>query len=151
MLPSHLDYFQVKSPLGSRPDTKRGDHGTPQSHNHWFIVSNHVWGPYMDIKFTVIALNWRPNHLWLHTTLESQWSHYMILEVSWDDLWILLLGSHNFMVTALGSRVWSGLRIYNHGMPQPSADPNLLQVSLKLGWGSPLLYASGPHERTHTA
>ena len=30
-------------------------------------------------------------------------SHYTILEVSWDDLWTLLLGYNDFMVTALGS------------------------------------------------
>ena len=29
----------------------------------------------------------------------------MILEVCWDGLWRLSLGSHNFMVTALGSCV----------------------------------------------
>jgi hypothetical protein len=32
-------------------------------------------------------------------------SHYMILEVSWDGIWTLLLGSHNSVVTNLGSRV----------------------------------------------
>jgi hypothetical protein len=31
--------------------------------------------------------------------------HYMILEVSWNGLWTLLLGSHNFMVMTLGSCV----------------------------------------------
>jgi hypothetical protein len=30
-------------------------------------------------------------------------SHYMILEVYWGGLGHFLLGSHNFMVTALGS------------------------------------------------
>ena len=44
----------------------------------------------------------RVSHIWLHTTLEGMWSHYVILELPWDTLWTLLLGSHNLMVTALG-------------------------------------------------
>ena len=31
---------------------------------------------------------------------------YMILEVPWDGLWTILLGSHYITVTALGSCVW---------------------------------------------
>jgi hypothetical protein len=30
----HLDYFQKPS-LGGRPNTKPGDHGTPNAHNRW--------------------------------------------------------------------------------------------------------------------
>ena len=33
----HLDYFQKPS-LGGRPNTKPGDHGTPNAHNRWFIL-----------------------------------------------------------------------------------------------------------------
>ena len=45
MFHGHLDYFQ-KPPLGGRPNTKPfGDHGTPNAHNCWFILSHHVWGP----------------------------------------------------------------------------------------------------------
>ena len=33
MFHGHLDYFQ-KPPLGGRPNTKPGDHGTPNAHNH---------------------------------------------------------------------------------------------------------------------
>ena len=44
---------------------------------------------------------------WSHmtSTLHSDelWPYYMILEVSWDVFWTLLLGSHDFVVTALGS------------------------------------------------
>ena len=36
----------------------------------------------------------RANYIWLHTTLESSWSQYMILKVSRDGLWTRLLGSH---------------------------------------------------------
>jgi hypothetical protein len=32
MVHGHLDYFQIP-PLGGRPNTKPGDHGTPNAHN----------------------------------------------------------------------------------------------------------------------
>jgi hypothetical protein len=59
---------------------------------------------------TWILIHWnrislRPGNIWLHTTLEGPWPHYTILAVSWDGLWTLVLDSHNFMVTALGSCV----------------------------------------------
>ena len=38
-------------------------------------------------KLVEITFGWGPGHIWLHTTLESPWPHYMILEVSWDGLW----------------------------------------------------------------
>ena len=41
MFHNHLDYFQ-KPPLGGRPNTKLGDHGTPNAHNHWFILFYNV-------------------------------------------------------------------------------------------------------------
>ena len=43
MVHGHLDYVQ-KPPLEGRPNTKLGDHGTPNVHNHWFEFC-HVWGP----------------------------------------------------------------------------------------------------------
>jgi hypothetical protein len=33
----HFDFFQ-KPPLGGRPKTKLGDHGTPNAHNRWLIL-----------------------------------------------------------------------------------------------------------------
>jgi hypothetical protein len=42
MFHCYLDCFQ-KPPLGGRPSTKLGDHGTPIAHNHWFILIYHVW------------------------------------------------------------------------------------------------------------
>ena len=77
MFHGHLDYFQ-KPPLGGRPNTKPGDHGTPNAHNRWFILFYHVWGP------AWIEIHW--NSIWLrarsHTTshFEGPWSHYLILE-----------------------------------------------------------------------
>ena len=34
----HLDHFQ-KLPLGGRPNIKPRDHGTPNTHNRWLIVT----------------------------------------------------------------------------------------------------------------
>ena len=75
-----------------------------------------------DYKNIEITFGWGLGTIWLHTTLEDPWSHYMILKVSWDGLWTLSLGSHNFMVTALGLCVewplvllrWEGSIPYNH-------------------------------------
>jgi hypothetical protein len=49
---------------------------------------------------------WGPGHIWLHTTLEGPWPHYMILEVCCDGLWTRFFWALTiFMVTALGSCV----------------------------------------------
>jgi hypothetical protein len=37
-----LGLFQ-KPPLGSRPNTRPGDHGTPNAHTCWFILFYHAW------------------------------------------------------------------------------------------------------------
>ena len=86
----HLDYFQ-KPPLGGRPNTIPRNYGTPNAHNCSFIIFYHVWGPTW-IKFPWTTFNWGPGHMWLHTTLEDPWPHYMIVEVSWDNLWTLSFG-----------------------------------------------------------
>ena len=80
----HLDYFQ-KTPHGGRLNTKPGHHGTPNVHNRWFILLYHVRGP------TWRVFGWGTGHIWLHTTLEDPWPHYMILKVPWDGLWTHLL------------------------------------------------------------
>ena len=78
-----------------------GDHGTPNAHNYIYIF-NHVWGPtWMNIHWN--SVGWVPNHIWLHTTLKDPWPCYMIAKVSGDGFWTLPLGSHDFMVMALGS------------------------------------------------
>ena len=66
MFHGHLDYFQ-KPPLGGRPNTKPGDHGTPNAHNRWFILFYHVWGP------TWIEIHW--NSIWLRARSHMT-SHY---------------------------------------------------------------------------
>ena len=67
----------------------------------YFIVCE---DPY-EYEFIETSFGWGPGHTWLHITLEGPWPHYVILEVFWDGLWILLLRCHNFMVTALDSCV----------------------------------------------
>ena len=54
----HSDYFS-KSPLEGRPNIKPGDPGTPNAHNHWYILFYHVWGP------AWIGNHW--NSIWLGT------------------------------------------------------------------------------------
>ena len=55
---------------------------------------------------------WGPGHIWLHTTLEGLWPHYMVVEVCWDGLWTLFFWALTFfMVTALGSCVKWPLRL----------------------------------------
>ena len=94
MFHGHLDYFQ-KPHLGGRLNTKLGDHGTLNAHNHWFILSYHVRGPaWREVYWNSIW--WRPSHIWLHTTLEDPWPHYMILEVCWDGLRTLSFGLSQF-------------------------------------------------------
>ena len=70
MFHGHLDYFQ-KPPLGGRPNTKPGDHGTPNAHNHWFILFYHVWGPaWIEIHWNSIWLRAR-SHMTSHYTWGS--------------------------------------------------------------------------------
>ena len=104
MFQIHLDCFQ-KSPLAGRPNTKPGDRGTPNVRNRWFILFYHVWRP------AWIKIHW--NSIWLRARSHMS-SHY-----TWGPVTTLhdiggglgtafghfLLGSHNFMVTALGSCV----------------------------------------------
>ena len=95
MLHGRLDYFQ-KPFLQGRSIIKLGDHGAPNAHNRWCILFYHVWIP-VRIDIIKIAFGWGPNHIWLHTTwlwsyVGTAFGHYV-------------LGSHNFMVMALGSHV----------------------------------------------
>ena len=70
MFHGHLNYFQ-KPPLGGRPNTKPGDHGTPNAHNRWFILFYHVWGPaWIEIHWNSIWLRAR-SHMTSHYTWGS--------------------------------------------------------------------------------
>ena len=68
MFHGHLDYFQWP-PLGGRPTTKPGDHGTPNAHNRCFILFYHVWW------LTWIEVHW--SSIWLgarsHRTSHYTW------------------------------------------------------------------------------
>jgi hypothetical protein len=79
MFHGHLDCFQ-KSFLGIRPNTKPKDHDVPKSHNRWINIIYHVWPLWIEIHWNSIWLKAR--YIWLHTTLEGPWPHYMIMEVS---------------------------------------------------------------------
>ena len=61
-------------------------------------------------KFNEIAFGWGSGHIRLQTILEGMWPHCMILEMSWDGLWTLLLGSDDFIVMALGSCTYGQFR-----------------------------------------
>jgi hypothetical protein len=62
MFHGHLDYFQ-EPPLGGRLNTKPGDHGTPNTHNHFFILFYQVWGPSWIKKFIELAFGWGLGHV----------------------------------------------------------------------------------------
>ena len=115
MFHGHLDYFQ-KPPLGGRPNTKPGDHGTPNAHNRWFILFYHVWGPaWIDIHWNSIWLR-----AWSHMTSHYTWGSVTTPTWCWRCVGTafghFLLGSHSFMVTALGSCVkWPLIDFQDHG------------------------------------
>ena len=106
MFHGHLDYFQ-KPPLGGRPNTKPGDHGTPNAHNRWFILFYHVWGP------AWIEIHW--NSIWLrarsHMTSHYTWGSVTTLHDFGGVLgrpldtffWALTISWSRLL-----ARVWSG-------------------------------------------
>jgi hypothetical protein len=103
MFHGHLDYFQ-KPPLGGRLITKPWHHGTPNAHNYWFILFYHVRGPaWIDIHWNSIWLRTR-SRMTSHYTWGSVTTLHDLGGVLGRPLDTFLLGSHNFMVTALGSR-----------------------------------------------
>ena len=104
MFHGHLDYLQ-KPPLGGRPNTNPGDHGTPNAHNRWFILFYHAWGPaWIEILWNNIWLRaW--SHMTPHSTWKSVTTPHEVGGVLEQAFGHFLLGSHNFMVSALGSCV----------------------------------------------
>jgi hypothetical protein len=112
MFHGHLDDFQ-KPPLGGRPDTKSGDHGTLNIHNCWFILFYHVWIPaWIEINWNNIWLRVR-SHMASHYTWRSVTTVHDLKGVLGRPLDTFLLGSHNFMVTALESCVkWPLMQLF---------------------------------------
>ena len=96
-----LTILNKKPPLGGRPNTKPGDHGTPNAHNCWFILIYHVWPAWIEIHW---------NSIWLraqsHMTSQYTWGFVTTLNdfggVLGHPVDTFFWGSHNFMVTALG-------------------------------------------------
>ena len=89
-----LDYFQ-KPPLGGRPNTKPGDHGTLNTRNCWFILYYHTWGP------AWIEIHW--NSIWLrvqsHMASHNTWGSVITLHDFGgvlDGLWTLSFGLSQF-------------------------------------------------------
>jgi hypothetical protein len=74
MFHDHLDYFQ-QPPLEVRPNTKPGDHGTPNAHGRWFILFYHAWGP------ACLEIHW--NSIWLKARSHMA-SHY-----TWGSVTVL--------------------------------------------------------------
>ena len=78
----HWDYFQ-KPPRGGRPNTKLGDHGTPNAHNCWFILFYRVQEP------SWIEIHW--NSIWLrarsHTTSHDTWGSMTTLHDFGGVVW----------------------------------------------------------------
>jgi hypothetical protein len=104
MFHGHSDYFH-KPPLGGRPNTKLGDHGTPDTHNRWSILFYHVWRPaWIEIHRNSIWLKAR-SHITSHYTWGPVTTVHDVGSVLGRASDTFLLGSHNVMVTALGSRV----------------------------------------------
>ena len=112
------------------PIQNRGDHGTPNARNHWFILLYHVWGP------AWIEIHWYSIWLRAHSHMTSHYTWGSVTHTP-TSCWRcvgtafghFLLGSHNFMVMALGSCVkwplvlaWSILRGWSH---QPLLAPSI--------------------------
>ena len=118
MFHGHLDYFQ-KPPLGGRPNTKPGDHGTPNAHNRWFILFYHVWGP------AWIEIHW--NSIWLrarsHTTSHYTWGSVTTLH-DFGGVVGRPLDTFFWALTISWSRllawVWSGPKLLTRSRVQPS-------------------------------
>ena len=107
MFHGHLDYFQ-KPPPGGRPYTKPGDHGTPDVHNHRFVSFYFIMCEgACEWKFTEITFCRGPRSHILHTALEGQRPHLMILEVSWNGLGTLSFWALTILWSRHLARMWS--------------------------------------------
>ena len=131
MFHGHLDYFQ-KPHLGGRRNTKQGDHDTMNSHNRWFILFYHVRGPAWT--------NFHWNNIWLrdrsHMTPNYTWGFVTALHDDFEGVLgrrpldtHFLLGSHNFMVTAL-AHVWSWPSVACNPPTRVTKGPHFPQNSL---------------------
>ena len=98
-------WIVLKPTLGGRLNTKLGDECTPNTHNNWFILFYHTWGPgWIETHWNNIRLRAR-SYMTSHDTWRSVTTLHDFGHVLGRPLVTLFLGSHNFMVTALGSCV----------------------------------------------
>ena len=105
MAPNGSCFVVTLPPLGGRPNTKPGDHDTPNAHNRSFILSYHVWWPaWIQIHWNTIWLRLR-SHMTSHHTWGSVTTPHDLEDVVGTAFGHFLLGSHNPVVTALGSCV----------------------------------------------
>ena len=97
-------FFQ-QSPLGGRPNTKLGDHGTLNAHNHKLILLYQVWGPtWIDIHWNCIWLR-----AWSHMTSQDTWGSVTTLHdfggvLGWP------LDIFFWALTILWSQLWARVR-----------------------------------------
>ena len=83
-----------KPPLGGRPNTKPGDHGTPSAHARRFISTYHAWEP------AWIEIHWSSIWSWSHITSHYTWGPVTTLHEFGGGLETtafahFLLSSHN--------------------------------------------------------
>ena len=88
------------NPLGSRPNTKPGDNGTPNTHSRWFILFYHMWGP------AWIEVHW--NSIWLkaRSRMTSHYTRGSVTEVhDFGDVLRRPLHTFFWALTIHGSRL----------------------------------------------
>ena len=70
------------------------------------LYFEHFWRPtWIEIHW--IVFGWGFNPIWLHTTLEGPWLHYMNLEVCWDGLLDTFVWALTISWSRLLAHVWS--------------------------------------------
>ena len=94
MFYDYLDYFP-KPPLGGRPNKNSVDLGTPNVHNHLFILFYHAWGPaWIEIPRTNFRSRAR-SHMTPHSTWGSVTTLHDfegLLDRPWDTFfWALTI------------------------------------------------------------
>ena len=125
MFHGHLDYFQ-KTSLGGTPNTKLGDHGTPNSNNGWFILFYHVWGPArIEIHWYNIWLRAR-SHMASHYTWGSTTTLHdfgSVLRRSLDTFFWALTISWSRLLACVWSCPWSRNKHINWKSNGTSSSP----------------------------
>ena len=95
-----LGLFQ-KPPLGGTPNTKLGDHGTPNTYNSWFILLYHVWGP------AWIFIDWNSIQFRAHS--------HMIPDYIWGSVTTLHTWFWRCVGTAIGHLSFGLSQFHGHG------------------------------------